>query len=161
MRVMLAAFRRKRRKLEPAGTGEVAEAVHIQAVPTTELDTRQVTKREPSASKRLKLHRSGGPSQPIVRTAGKSTTSSYFSETSSQLSAVSTESKLKAFRERKKRPCPICLKSLSSPTEPHDGILPQCGHVFCYPCIQYWSTVSRSCPLCKVRVSHEYVRLHL
>ena len=42
--------------------------------------------------------------------------------------------------------CPICLASIAI----HDkAVLRTCLHCFCVPCIQQWSDVSRSCPLCK------------
>ena len=46
--------------------------------------------------------------------------------------------------------CPICLASIALNEK---AVLLTCLHCFCVPCIQQWSDVSRSCPLCK----QEYV----
>jgi len=44
--------------------------------------------------------------------------------------------------------CPICLNAFTDPR-----MLDVCFHTYCYLCIMQWTSVSRSCPLCKEEFS--------
>lgn len=50
--------------------------------------------------------------------------------------------------------CIICLDSYQKPTKIF------CGHIFCYECINNWSTHSDKCPICRkifnLEVKHNY-----
>lgn len=45
-------------------------------------------------------------------------------------------------RNEDKWTCPICFDKLQSP------VVTQCGHVFCYDCIDHWLLRSNKCPMC-------------
>jgi hypothetical protein len=54
-------------------------------------------------------------------------------------------------------PCPICLALLD---QSYDGqnakeiaVLNSCKHRFCFTCIEAWSSVTNTCPMCKQRFS--------
>jgi len=42
--------------------------------------------------------------------------------------------------------CSICRGELENPTTVRD-----CGHVFCYGCIEEWFREHQSCPICQVK----------
>lgn len=49
--------------------------------------------------------------------------------------------------EQTKRFCSVCFELFEEKT--HVVILNRCNHIFCYECIEEWSTKKRTCPLCK------------
>eukprot|EP01083_Nonionella_stella_P111132 325847_1 len=42
--------------------------------------------------------------------------------------------------------CPICLEPILSPTR-----VSSCNHLFHFECIQTWSKINNTCPLCKAK----------
>lgn len=65
-----------------------------------------------------------------------------------------------AVARSKDKTCGICFEVITekaSPSEHRFGILPNCNHIFCLPCIRKWrqaknfdSTITRACPECRV-----------
>lgn len=45
--------------------------------------------------------------------------------------------------------CPICNDPYKSP------IILECGHIFCYVCVQTWFRRERTCPMCRAKVSDD------
>lgn len=65
-----------------------------------------------------------------------------------------------AVARSKDKTCGICFEVITEKTtrsEHRFGILPNCNHIFCLPCIRKWrqaknfdSTITRACPVCRV-----------
>lgn len=65
-----------------------------------------------------------------------------------------------AVARSKDKTCGICFEVITekaSRSEHRFGILPNCNHIFCLPCIRKWrqaknfdSTITRACPECRV-----------
>lgn len=65
-----------------------------------------------------------------------------------------------AVARSKDKTCGICFEVITEKTsrsEHRFGILPNCNHIFCLPCIRKWrqaknfdSTIVRACPECRV-----------
>lgn len=65
-----------------------------------------------------------------------------------------------AVARSKDKTCGICFEVITEKThrsEHRFGILPNCNHIFCLPCIRKWrqaknfdSTITRACPECRV-----------
>lgn len=63
---------------------------------------------------------------------------------------------LAAFQSKRRHTCPICLGGLQTCTEGVGEL--DCGHKFCLDCVQQWTRLNPSCPLCKGPAEKIYVR---